>query len=72
MQSRLQSFIESNANVFIGYWINIGVQMIVFPLYGMTVSFFQNIQIGLIFMAVAIVRSYTIRRLFNARLHHGR
>lgn len=65
MQSRWQSLIESSANIFIGYWISIGVQMIVFPLYGMEVSFAQNIQIGIVFLAVSLARSYAFRRYFN-------
>ena len=66
MQSRLQSLIEAWANTLIGYAINIGVQLIVYPLYGATFTFSQNIQIGLIFMAVSIARSYVLRRAFNA------
>lgn len=69
MQSRLSSFIESMANVFIGYVVSLLVQLIVYPLFGAQFTFAQNIQIGLIFMAVAIVRSYVIRRGFNARIH---
>lgn len=69
MQSRLSSFIESMANVLIGYFVSLLVQLVVYPLYGATFTFSQNIQIGLIFMAVAIVRSYVIRRWFNARIH---
>lgn len=69
MQSRLSSFIESMANVLIGYFVSLLVQLVVYPLYGVTFTFSQNIQIGLIFMAVAIVRSYVIRRWFNARIH---
>lgn len=69
MQSRLSSFIESMANVFIGYVVSLLVQLVVYPLFGASFSFIQNIQIGLIFMAVAIVRSYIIRRWFNARIH---
>ena len=57
------------ANVFIGYVVSLLVQLIVYPLFGATFTFSQNIQIGLIFMAVAIVRSYVIRRWFNARIH---
>jgi len=69
MQSRLSSFIESMVNVLIGYFVSLLVQLVVYPLYGATFTFSQNIQIGLIFMAVAIVRSYVIRRWFNARIH---
>lgn len=69
MQSKLSSFIESMANVIIGYFVSLAVQLLAFPLFGATFTFAQNIQIGLIFMVVAIVRSYVIRRWFNARIH---
>lgn len=67
-QSRLQSFVEAWANTFIGYFINLAVQLIVYPFYGATFSLGQNIQIGLIFMAVSISRSYLLRRAFNWRV----
>jgi hypothetical protein len=57
------------ANVLIGYVVSLLVQLVVYPLFGATFTFAQNIQIGLIFMVVAIVRSYVIRRWFNARIH---
>lgn len=66
MQSRIQSLIEAWANTMIGYLINLGVQLAVYPLYGATFTLSQNIQIGLIFMAVSIARSYALRRAFNA------
>lgn len=69
MQSRLSSFIESMANVLIGYFVSLLVQLIVYPMFGAAFTFAQNVQIGLIFMVVAIVRSYVIRRWFNARIH---
>ncbi len=66
MQNRLQSLIEAWANTIIGYFINLAVQLVVYPFYGATFTFGQNIQIGLIFMAVSILRSYGLRRAFNA------
>lgn len=66
MQSRLHSWLEAWANTFIGYFINLLVQLVVYPAYGATFTFLQNIEIGLIFMAVSIVRGYAIRRGFNA------
>jgi hypothetical protein len=68
-QSRLSSFYEALANTLIGYFINLGVQLVVYPWFGATFSFKQNIAIGLIFMVVSITRSFVIRRWFNARLH---
>lgn len=70
MQSRLQSLIEAWANTIIGYFINLAVQLVVYPFYGATFTFGQNIQIGMIFMAVSIARSYALRRAFNT-LHRS-
>jgi hypothetical protein len=65
MQTKLQSLIESFANVAIGYLVAIAAQMIVFPIYDIEVSLSQNMQIGLIFTIVSIARSYLLRRMFN-------
>lgn len=65
MQSRLQSLIEAWANTLIGYAINLAAQLVVYPFYGATFTLGQNIQIGLIFMAISIARGYSLRRFFN-------
>lgn len=65
MQTRLQSLIESVANVAIGYCVALLAQLAVFPLYGMEVSISTNLQIGLWFTAISIARSYCVRRAFN-------
>jgi hypothetical protein len=69
MQTKIQSLIESFVNVIIGYLVAIAAQIIVFPIYDIDVSLNQNIQIGLIFTAVSVARSYFLRLLFN-KLHH--
>ena len=65
MQTRIQSFIESVANVAIGYVVALVTQLIAFPLLGIPVSIEQNLLIGVIFTAVSLVRSYIVRRAFN-------
>ena len=65
MQTKLSSLVESLTNTIIGYSINLVVQLIVYPLYGATFTLSQNIQLGLVFMAVSLARSYLIRRYFN-------
>jgi hypothetical protein len=65
MQTKWQSFIESWANILVGYSLALVTQLIVFPLLGMTVTLDKNILIGLIFTVVSLVRSYTLRRAFN-------
>ena len=65
-QSRLMSLVEALANVAVGYGIGVGIQLAVFPVFGLAVSLGQNLAIGLVFTAVSIVRSFVLRRLFEA------
>ena len=66
-QSRLMSLVESLANVLVGYGVAVATQMLVFPLFGLAVTVTENLLIGLIFTAVSIVRSYALRRGFEAQ-----
>lgn len=68
MQSKLHSVIEAASNTLIGYGINLVVQVIVYPLYGATFTLMQNMQIGLIFLVVSLLRGYVIRRYFNTKV----
>ena len=65
-QSRLMSLAESLANVLVGYGVAVLTQVVVFPLFGLAVTVTENLLIGLIFTAVSIVRSYALRRGFEA------
>lgn len=67
-QSRLGSVVEAVANVVIGYWVAVGSQILIFPLFGVRLPLHDNLMIGLLFTGVSLVRSYSLRRLFN-RLH---
>ena len=65
-QSRLMSLVEAVANVAVGYGVAVVTQMLVFPLFGLTATLAQNLGIGAIFTAVSLVRSYALRRAFEA------
>jgi len=65
MQSRRASFIEACANTAVGYTISVLANLYVLPLFGLQVSLKQAAGIGLIFTAIALARTYIIRRLFN-------
>ena len=65
-QSRLMSLAESLANVLVGYGVAVLTQLVVFPLFGLVVTVTENLLIGLIFTAISIVRSYALRRSFEA------
>jgi len=65
-QSRLMSLVESLANVLIGYGVAVATQMLLFPLFGVNVTIADNLLMGLVFTAISIVRSYILRRSFEA------
>ena len=65
MQTRIQSMIETGANVAIGYVIALLSQIAIFPLFGIHASIGTNIQIGAWFTVISILRSYFVRRAFN-------
>ena len=67
MQTRLQSFIESIANIAVGYLVALASQLVVFPLFGIHIPLSTNLGIGAIFTVISLVRSYVIRRWFNRR-----
>ena len=71
-QSRLGSLIEAAMNVAIGFGVALASQLVVFPLVGIHgVSLATNLEIGAWFTLISLVRSYVIRRWFNARLHRA-
>lgn len=63
-QSRLMSATEATVNVLVGYCVAVAAQIVVFPIFGLSVSLSQNFGIGLIFTVVSLVRSYLLRRIF--------
>ena len=64
-QTKLHSIIESITQTLIGLLTSILIQVILYPLLGIPVTFKQNLIITGVFFAVSIVRGYIIRRLFN-------
>lgn len=67
-QTRLGSLIESLMNIAIGYVVALLSQLAVFPVFGIHIPFSSNLAIGAWFTVISLVRSYVIRRWFNARL----
>ncbi|WBQ12865.1 hypothetical protein L2D00_13570 [Hyphomonadaceae bacterium BL14] len=64
-QSRAMSMIEALANVTVGYGVAVLTQIAVFALFGLSVSLVQNLMMGGLFTVVSIIRSYTLRRVFE-------
>jgi membrane protein implicated in regulation of membrane protease activity len=65
MQSRKSSFIEAVMNVAIGFIISFIAQLIIYPAYGARFTLLDNLQIGILFTLLSLLRSYVIRRWFN-------
>lgn len=64
-QSKQKSLIESVIQTIIGLGTSILIQVILYPIMGIPVTFFQNIIITAVFFAVSIVRGYFVRRIFE-------
>lgn len=68
-QTKLSSFIEALMNVAIGFTINYIANLLIFPLFDMHISLIDNLWMGMIYTIISIIRSYVIRRWFNAKIH---
>lgn len=64
-QTRRGSLLESLANIAVGYSINYVANMLIFPLFGWNLSTRENLTLGVIYTAISLARSYTLRRIFN-------
>ena len=64
-QSRALSFAETALSTVVGYIVAITSQCLIFPLFGIYIPFHQNLQIGVYFTVISLIRTYVIRRWFN-------
>lgn len=65
MQSKRFSLIESVTNTLIGFIVSLIIQLIIYPIMDIPVTFGQNLTITAVFTLVSIARGYLVRRLFN-------
>jgi hypothetical protein len=52
--------------VVVGYAVAVLTQFAIFPMFGLIVSVAGSLNIGVIFTAASLARSYLLRRLFEA------
>ena len=64
-QSRRMSLIEAATNVIVGYALAVGLQIAVFPVFGIHIALGDKLAIGLAFTDIALVRGYVLRRMFG-------
>jgi hypothetical protein len=65
-QSRLMSLVEATTNVIVGYGVAVVTQILIFPIFGLQTTLGQNLAMGGIFTIVSLIRSFLLRRLFEA------
>jgi hypothetical protein len=70
-QSRFSSLVEAVLNTAIGFVISVALTAYVLPKYGHAVTLSENLQITTIFTVDSILRSYALRRWFNAHIHRA-
>lgn len=68
MQTKLESLKESFTNIILGYITALISQILIFPLFDIYVSFSDNLLIGLYFTLISLLRSFLVRRYYNAKV----
>ncbi len=64
-QSHRMSILESTVSVIAGYLLNVLIQFLLYPLFGIAVEVEQAFVISLFITGLAFVKNYSVRRLFN-------
>jgi len=65
-QTKLGSFVESMANIAVGFTINYIANLVILPAFGFqSLTPGKNFVIGLLYTVISLVRSFVIRRYFN-------
>lgn len=65
-QSKLMSWLESLINIAVGFGISLAAQMYFLPLLGVQIAFHQNLFFALIMTVISLLRSFILRRVFEA------
>ena len=64
-QTKKQSIIESIVQTTIGMIVSLCIQLVIYDVLNIKVTFTQNLIITFVFLVSSIVRGYIIRRIFN-------
>ena len=63
-QTKRKSLIESVTQTIVGLFISFAIQLVIYPLLNIPVTFSQNLIITSVFFIASIIRGYIIRRIF--------
>lgn len=60
------SIAEAWANIAVGFGINYAANLIILPMFGFhTLTLMANLEIGMLYTGISLVRSFVLRRWFN-------
>lgn len=65
-QSVRMSALETLVSVVVGYFLTVLMQYVFYPLFGITIPVREALIISILVVAVAFLKNYCVRRLFNA------
>ena len=65
MQSKRKSLIESVTQTVAGLVVSFCIQLVIYPMLNIPVTFSQNVIITTVFFIASIGRGYVIRRIFT-------
>lgn len=65
-QSIAMSFVEAVTNISVGYALAVWTQTLIFPIFGIAITASDDLLIGGIFTCVSLLRSFVLRRMFEA------
>ena len=69
-QTKLESLLEVNINIFIGWVVSMVITYyIISPVWGLSWSLLDSFAVTMVYTVAAIIRGYFVRRFFNAGLH---
>lgn len=60
------SFVETCSNIIVGFAVATAANFWVLPLFGFHSTMRNSVEISVIYTAISLVRSYSMRRLFNS------
>lgn len=64
-QSRTMSLVEAVTNVVIGYGAAVATQILEFPVFGLQMTWSENLKFAAAFTLISIIRSFALRRVFE-------
>jgi high-affinity Fe2+/Pb2+ permease len=64
-QNKKYSLIESIIQAVVGLIFSFLIQIVIYPILDIPVTFKQNIVITIVFFVASVFRGYVIRRIFN-------